>query len=189
MCVIHSVVLDQDVFAAVGHGLFFESAAFHAKAIVAGVHCRVDNQRFVAVAQVNGVAVLRVPWATHCDIVDYDVLAVDRMHVEPRRVLKRDALYQDAVAVGQTYKVVAHSLLSLRRFGYVWIAVFHLPRIPQLAIFTLHATHGGKRFPFHVAHLAALHGAPLAAVAVHDALAGYRNVLPSRRAYARLASL
>ena len=181
MSVEDGVVLDDDVRTAVGRCVGLVAAALHAESVVAGIHRAVHNESYVDVREVYGVAVLGVPRTAHGDAVHDDVLRVARVQVEFGRVLDGDALHQYVFAVFKAHQVVAQLLLSLRRVGNVLVAAQVVPRVPQFAAVALHAADDLFVFvPLHVAHLRALHGAPVVAVAVDDALAGNGYVLTLR---------
>ena len=163
--------------------------ALHAESVVAGINGAVDDERNVTVAQVDGIAVLGVPGTAHGNAVDDDVLGVAGMYVEAGGVLDGDALNEHVLAVSHADEVSTALLLFLGGGGDVGIAGFHVPRIPELAVLSLYTSDFLKRLPLDGAHLLALDGTPLCAVAVDDAFARNGDVLTLRGAYGRHALL
>ena len=108
--------------------------------------------------------------------------------MESGGILKRDALDEHILTVGEPHKVLSHLLLLFRGLGYIRITGLHVPWVPQLSVATLHASYLLKAFPFHVAHLTAFHGSPLCSVTIHNALSRDGNVLALRGLDAGIAT-
>ena len=131
----------------------------------------------MAVADVDGIAVLRVPWTAHRDAVDDDIARVERMHMKTGGVLEGDTLKEDVLAVSETDEVVTSFLLSLRSITNIRRSVLHVPGIPQLTVVSLNSTHSLEAFPLHVAHLRAFHRSPLCTITVDYTLTRDGDIL------------
>ena len=101
--------------------------------------------------------------------------------MELRAVLYRYAFDEHILAIRKSDDVVAFLLLCFWRFCYISLGILCIPRIEERAVRFLNTTYillvG---IPFHVAHLIALHGSPVFAIAVDDALASDSDVLAFR---------
>ncbi len=82
VCVVDGAVVDHYVLARAVVDTFLSDARLHAESVVTGVDDGVGDEALAAVAEVDGVAVLCVPWASDCYVVDDDVVATYWMEVE-----------------------------------------------------------------------------------------------------------
>ena len=181
MGVEYGVVLNDDVLTTVGGSISLVATALHAQTVVACINGAVDNQSDIDIREVDGVAVLRVPRTAHGNTVHDDILRIAGMQMEFGRVLDGHTLYEHVLTTLKAHQVVAQLLLCLWCVGNVLIAAEVVPGVPQFAVVSLHtANHILVLVPLHVAHLLALDGAPVVAIAVDDALACDGDVLTFR---------
>ena len=95
-----------------------------------------------------------------------------------RGILDGDTLDEHILTTFKSYKVVAQLLLFLWCIGNVGITAFGIEGVPEFATILLNtANHLFIFIPLHIAHLLALDGAPVVAVAVDDALARNSDIL------------
>ena len=120
--VIDGVVSQQYVLNAIDISPLLMFATLEAETVIAGVDSRVDNETLVAVAQVDGIAILCVPGAAHGDTVHDDVAAVEWMHMKFRSILECYTLKENVLAIKYAKQVVASFLLLFRCFRHVGIA-------------------------------------------------------------------
>ena len=186
--VIDGVVLYQDVFAGTGLLALRSGSALHADAVVASIDGVVHDEHVAAVANVDGVAVLRVPWAADGHSVDDDASAALRHDVESWRVLDGHALDEHVLAFGEADEMGAYALRLLCVRCHV-LKMFQSVGIPQRTVIRCRSALFAIHVPFHVAHLAAFHGAPPFAVAVDDATARDRDVAGAAGGDARCGAL
>ena len=180
MGVEHGVVHNQDVFATVGGSLRLVASALHAEPVVTGIDSAVDDEGYVTVGEVDGIAVLGIPRAAYGDAVDDDVLGIAGMQVELGRVLDGDTFYEDVLTTLEAYQIDTHLLLILGSSGNVGVASLVVPRIEQhvLAFAFLNTANDVLVFaPLYVADLCALDGTPVVTVTVDDSFAGDGNIL------------
>ena len=67
-------------------------STLHADTVVACINDRVYNEATLTVAEVYGIAILRIPWTTNSDSVKDNILTLKRMNMETRRILYSYAL-------------------------------------------------------------------------------------------------
>ena len=180
----YGVVLDEDVVAGAVLERCGARAALHADAVVAHVHGVPDDEHVLALADVDAVAVLRVPGAADRDAVDDHVLAPLRHQVELRGILEGDALDvegdaldEDALAVREADEVRPDLLLRLVGIGNV-VESLEVEGVPEVALLRDGAAHAPVGVPFRIAYLGALHAAPPFAVSVDDAFARDADIGP-----------
>ena len=178
----HRIVLNENVLTWSIFETRLSGSRLHAYTVVSGVDGVVDNQDILAAADVESIAVLGVPRASYCNVVNYHVVAACRDEVELGRVLKCNVFYEHILAVSYSDEVCAHLFLCLGCGCYVFV-MLEVERKPQFASFCLCASHIEKLFPLSVAYFRTLYRTPECAVAVDYAFAGYADVLTLACAY------
>ena len=196
----HDVVLHDDILAGLSASAsVFVLARLDADGIVARIEGVVHNQGVGARLQVERVAVLRVPGVEHLDVVDGDVFAGQGMQTPAGRILERNSLEQNFLALDDVQQygaeprayfvpffigLDAHGIVELlaglgtleRAFGGIPDVVLH------------YAARSKEGFPLRGRHLAFLHGTPAVARAVEHSVAGDGDVLSIAGRDGRLAT-
>ena len=163
---------DEDILTAVSRNLWLVVATLHAESVVASINDAVNDKSDIYVREVYSITILGVPWTAYSNTVDNNILGVTGVQVKLRRILDGNALDKHILATLKTYQVVAQLLLFLWGLGNIGITAFGIEGVPEFATILLNtANHLFIFIPLHIAHLLALDGAPVVAVAVDDALA------------------
>lgn len=174
---INDVVLYVDVLTGTVFCSFFPGASFHTYTVVAGINGVVDNENILAIANIYGVAVLRIPWTDDLDIVDNDIVAALGHKVKLGSVAQCNALHEYIFTVGEPHKMRAHLLLGIVTIGHIG-KMLQVEWEPQVAFLCDSSAHSFVLVPFGVAYFASLYGSPVFSVAINDALASNGNILP-----------
>ena len=162
--------------------------ALDADTIVTGVEATVDNQGILARLQVKGITVLCIAGVAHQHLVNDDVLAHQRMEVPCGRVLEDDTFQHHVLTLYQRNhhrtqetldSVPLRSSLGVRHVhvGTLLALGITLRRDPVAGLHLYAAGNSQQTLPVLGGNLLLLHGAPVLAVTVDNALAGDGNVL------------
>ena len=155
--------------------------ALDADTIVASIEARVDNQSVGTRLQVEGIAILGVGGVTHEYIIYNNILAHQRMKVPRGGVLEDDALEQHVLTVDEAHhdgtQEPLHSLPFLFGLGGGNVHVRPLFALgipcgwhPVVFLHLLTAGNSQQALPVAFRDFGVLHGTPVLAISVDDAM-------------------
>ena len=173
----NGIVFDEDVLAGAMLERLGTGATLHADTVIPHIHRIVHDQDVLALADVDAVAVLRIPRAAHVHAVDDDFPATLGNQMELRGILDGHALDQQPLAVGEPDEVRTHLLLGCIGIGDV-VKCLQIKRIPEITLGGDGSAHPLESVPFRVADFRPLHAAPPFAVSVDDSFTGDADVRP-----------